>query len=93
MNSDIIRLLESKEDSMSRLDYREARASVEWGLKHGLLKKPAPMPERVVLREESGEVKPVDCTIVDERRLRPKKQRQVEAGKKRSKPTPKPPSL
>ena len=48
MNSDIIRLLESKEDSMSRLDYREARASVEWGLKHGLLKKPAPAPERVV---------------------------------------------
>ena len=48
MNSDIIRLLESKEDSMSRLDYREARASVEWGLKHGLLRKPAPAPERVV---------------------------------------------
>lgn len=42
---------------------------------------------------ERGEVKPVDCPIVDERRLRPKKQRQVEAGKKRSKPTPKPPSL
>lgn len=53
MNSDIIRLLESKEDSMSRLDYREARVSVEWGLKHGLLKKPAPMPERALLREES----------------------------------------
>ena len=42
---------------------------------------------------ERGKVKPVDCPIVDERRSRPKKQRQVEAGKKRSKPTPKPPSL
>lgn len=48
MNSDVIRLLESKEDSMSRLDYREARASVEWGLKRGLLRKPAPMPEHTV---------------------------------------------
>lgn len=57
MSSDVIRLLESKEDSMSRLDYREARASVEWGLKHGLLKKPAPMPERALLRGESEEGK------------------------------------
>lgn len=39
---------------------------------------------------ERGEVKPVDCPIVDERRPRPKKQRQVEAGKTRSNLTPKP---
>ena len=48
MNSDVIRLLESKEDSVLHFNYDDARRSVEWGLKHGLLKKPAPMPERVV---------------------------------------------
>ena len=42
---------------------------------------------------ERGEVKPVDCPIVDKRRSRPKKQRQVEAGKTRSNLTPKPLSL
>lgn len=48
MNSDIIRLLESKEDSVLHFNYNDARRSVEWGIKHGLLKKPAPAPERVV---------------------------------------------
>lgn len=48
MNSDVIRLLESKEDSVLHFNYDDARRSVEWGLKHGLLRKPSPMPERTV---------------------------------------------
>ena len=48
MNSDVIRLLEAKEDSVLHFNYDAARRSVEWGLKHGLLKKPALMPERAV---------------------------------------------